>query len=141
MNVGELMHTPPIVCDTKRTLGEVARLMGERDVGCVMVVDEVGELAGVVTDRDLALRGIGEERSADVTVDGVMTRNVATVSPHAPIETAAATMTKRGVRRLPVVEDDGTLHGMVTLDDLIRHLGTTADAVADTLLNQRARSV
>jgi CBS domain-containing protein len=141
MNVGELMHTPPIVCDTKRTLGEVARLMGERDVGCVMVVDEVGELAGVVTDRDLALRGIGEERSADVTVDGVMTRNVATVSPHAPIETAAATMTKRGVRRLPVVEDDGTLHGMVTLDDLIRHLGTTADAIADTLLNQRARSV
>jgi CBS domain-containing protein len=141
MNVGELMHTPPIVCDTKRTLGEVARLMGERDVGCVMVVDEVGELAGVITDRDLALRGIGEGRSADVTVDGVMTRNVATVSPHAPIETAAATMTKRGVRRLPVVEDDGTLHGMVTLDDLIRHLGTTADAIADTLLNQRARSV
>jgi CBS domain-containing protein len=141
MNIGALMHTPPVVCEPERTIGEVARLMEARDVGCVMVVDKVGELAGIVTDRDIALRGVGEGRSADITVDMVMTRAVATVSPHAPVETAATTMQKRGVRRLPVVDDEGTVHGMVTMDDLLRHLGTTTDALTDTLLSQRARSL
>jgi CBS domain-containing protein len=50
-------------------------------------------------------------------------------------------MQKRGVRRLPVVDDDGRLHGMITMDDLLRHLGTTTDALTDTLLNQRAHWV
>jgi signal-transduction protein with cAMP-binding, CBS, and nucleotidyltransferase domain len=140
MHIADLMHTPPVVCETRRTIREVAGLMETRDVGCVMVVDDAGALAGIVTDRDLALRGVGAGRSADVTVDEVMTRDVATVSPHAPLETAAATMRRRGVRRLPVTEDDGRIHGMITTDDLLQHLGTTADALTDTLLSQRAQA-
>ena len=139
MKVSELMHTPPVVCGPGDLVRDVAALMRDRAVGCVMVVDAVGELAGIVTDRDLAIRVVGDGHSADVTVESIMTRDVATVSPHAPVETAHTTMSKRGVRRLPVAEDDGRLHGLIAMDDLMRHAAATVDALADTLQSQRDR--
>lgn len=137
MKVSELMHTPAVTCGPEDTVGEVARVMRDRDVGCVLVVDRGGELAGIVTDRDLALRVVGEGRSADIAVEAVMTRDVATVSPHAPVETAAMTMHKRAVRRLPVTEDDGRLHGVVAMDDLLRHAADSVDVLTDTVRAQR----
>jgi signal-transduction protein with cAMP-binding, CBS, and nucleotidyltransferase domain len=138
MRVSELMHTPAVTCRPGATIGEVARLMRDRNVGSVIVVDDIGYLAGIVTDRDVAVRGVGEGRSGDVVVEEIMTRNVATVPIRADISDAAAIMVKRLVRRLPVVDDDDTPHGMVALDDLIRQLGREADAVADTVMRQAA---
>jgi signal-transduction protein with cAMP-binding, CBS, and nucleotidyltransferase domain len=136
MKISEVMHSPPVICPTWATLGQVARLMRDRNVGSVLLTDRVGYLAGIVTDRDLAIRGMGEGRSADVTVDHVMTRDLATVSVHADVSDAAAIMSKRRVRRLPVVDEQDHPHGMVTLDDLMRRLGTDADALADTIITQ-----
>lgn len=110
--------------------------MRDRNVGCVVVVDEIGYLAGIVTDRDLALRGLAEGHSADIPIDKVMTRDVATVSVHADVTDAAAIMTKRRVRRLPAVDEQDHPHGVVTLDDLVRHLGVEADALVDTIILQ-----
>lgn len=139
MRISELMHTPVVTCPPTATLGETARLMRDRNVGSVLVLDAVGYLAGIVTDRDLAVRGLGESRSADVATELVMSRDVATVSLHTDVSDAAAIMAKRGVRRLPVVDEQGSPHGIVTLDDLVRRLGTEADAVADTVIVQAAR--
>jgi len=136
MRISEVMHTPAVTCSTSMTLGEVARLMQDRNVGSVLVIDKIGYLAGIVTDRDLAVRGLGGGRSADATVDRVMTRDVATVSLRADVSDAASIMAKRAVRRVPVVDEHDHPHGMVTLDDLVRHLGSEADALADTLLVQ-----
>lgn len=136
MRVSELMHTPAVTCPSWATLGQVARLMRDRNVGCVVVVDEIGYLAGIVTDRDLALRGLAEGHSADIPIDKVMTRDVATVSVHADVTDAAAIMTKRRVRRLPAVDEQDHPHGVVTLDDLVRHLGVEADALVDTIILQ-----
>jgi CBS domain-containing protein len=133
------MHTPAVMCPPTMTLGETARLMRDRNVGSVLVVDAVGYLAGIVTDRDLAVRGLGESRSADVAVELVMSRDVATVSLHTDVSDAASIMAKRAVRRLPVVDEQGHPHGMVALDDLMRQLGTAVDAVADTVIMQAAR--
>ena len=141
MRISEIMHTPVVTCASTATLGEVARLMRERNVGSVVVLDEVGYLAGIVTDRDLTIRGFGEGRSADVAVEHVMTRAVATVALHADLADAATIMSKRSVRRLPVVDDYGKAHGIVTLDDLVRQLGMTADALADTIFVQQAKFV
>jgi signal-transduction protein with cAMP-binding, CBS, and nucleotidyltransferase domain len=137
MKVSELMHTPAVTCGADDRVDEVARVMRDRDVGCAVVVHPGGGLIGIVTDRDLALRVVGEGRSADIAVEAVMTRDVATVSPHAPVETAAATMQKRAVRRLPVTEDDGRLHGLIAMDDLLRHAGDTVVALTDTVRAQR----
>ena len=136
MRISEVMRTPVVTCQSSRTLGEVARLMRDRNVGSVLVIDKIGYLAGIVTDRDLAVRGLGGGRSADVPVDQVMTRDVATVSIHADVSDAASMMAKRTVRRIPVVDEHDRAHGMVTLDDLVRHLGTEADALSDTILMQ-----
>jgi CBS domain-containing protein len=110
--------------------------MRDRSVGSVVVIDQVGYLAGIVTDRDLAVRGLGEGRSADVPVAQIMTRDVATVSVHADISDAASIMAKRMVRRLPVVDELDHPHGVLTLDDLVRHLGVEADALVDFIVLQ-----
>ena len=136
MRVSELMHTPAVTCRPKATIAEVARLMRDRNVGSVIVVDAVGYLAGIVTDRDVAVRGVGEGRSGDMAVEYVMSRNVATVPLHADVADAAGIMAKRRVRRVPVVDEEDTPHGLVALDDLVRQLGREADAVADTVMVQ-----
>jgi CBS domain-containing protein len=138
MRVSELMHTPVVTCRPDATIAEVARLMRDRNVGSVVVVDQVSYLAGIVTDRDVAVRAVGEGRSGDLEVEQIMSRNVATVLLHADVSDAAGIMVKRSVRRLPVVDEDDRAHGVVALDDLVRHLGREADAVADTVMLQAA---
>lgn len=139
MNVAELMHTPAVSCQVTAPLKDVARLMDDRNAGSVVVVDRGGYVAGIVTDRDLAIRGYGESRSGDTEVSDVMTRDVATVVPYATIEAAAERMMVRGIRRLPVVDDDGRLHGVVALDDLARQLTRAADSLVSTLGLQAVR--
>ena len=136
MRVSDVMHTPAVTCAPTSTLSEVGQLMGRRQVGSVIVIDRVGEVAGIVTDRDIVLRGVAMGRSGDIAVDAVMTRNVATVGAGADVAAAAATMMKRRVRRLPVVDDDGRVHGLVALDDLVRNLGHQADDMSDLLRSQ-----
>ena len=136
MRVSELMHTPAVTCAPTTTLREAGQLMARRHVGSVVVIDQVGEVAGIVTDRDIVLRAVAEGRSADVTVDTVMTRNVATIDTRADIADAAATMMKRRVRRLPVVDERGHVHGVLTLDDMLRDMGRQADEMSEVLLFQ-----
>ncbi len=139
MRVSELMHTPAVTCPATMTLGDVARLMRDRNVGSVLVLDQIGYLAGIVTDRDVAVRGMGEGRSPDVAVELVMTRDVATVSLRADVSDAVSIMAKHVVRRLPVVDEDDRPHGVVTFDDVVRHLGTETDALADMVTMQASR--
>jgi signal-transduction protein with cAMP-binding, CBS, and nucleotidyltransferase domain len=141
MRVSELMHTPPVICAPSTPLREVALLMERHHVGSVIVVDEVREVAGIVTDRDIVLRGVGRGRSADVAVDTVMTRHVATVDVHADVLDAATIMTNRCVRRLPVTDELGHPHGLVALDDLVREFGSRVDLVSDLLRSQSATAL
>ena len=136
MRVSDVMHTPAVTCAPTSTLCEVGQLMGRRQVSSVIVLDRVGEVAGIVTDRDIVLRGVAMGRSGDIAVDAVMTRNVDTVGTGADVADAAATMMKCRVRRLPVVDDDGRVHGLVALDDLVRNLGHQANDMSDLLRSQ-----
>jgi signal-transduction protein with cAMP-binding, CBS, and nucleotidyltransferase domain len=138
MRVSELMHTPAVTCTPTTTVRAVAQLMQSRRVGSVVVIDNVGEIVGIVTDRDVALRCVGEGRSGDVPTDAVMTRDVATIPAQADIADAAATMMKRRVRRLPVTDELGHVHGVVALDDVVRHVGDEADMVNELLLAQKS---
>lgn len=139
MRVSELMHTPVVTCASTARLGEVARLMRDRNVGAVLVIDQIGYLAGIVTDRDLAVRGLGAGRSADIEVETVMTRDVATTTLGADVSDAVSIMAKHAVRRLPVVDEQDRPHGMVTFDDVIRHLGSETDALADMVIRQASQ--
>lgn len=109
--------------DTAAALESVraaAQRMATRSVGTLLVLDHGRRPVGIVTDRDLALRVIGEGLApASTTVADVMTRHPVTIGEHAAIDDALALMRARGVRRLPVVGSDGVLHGLVSMDDIL----------------------
>ena len=103
------------------TVLEAARLMNDRSVGGVLVVDDSGALLGIFTERDILRRVVAAGLSPDSTkVSDVFTRDVVTTTPDAPIEQCGAIMSSRRVRHLPVVDANG-LHGVVTIGDLLAH--------------------
>ncbi|GMB08581.1 CBS domain-containing protein [Thermolongibacillus altinsuensis] len=103
-------------CTPLDNVYEVAVKMRDLNVGAIPIVDN-GRLIGMITDRDLVIRGIAERRPGSNSVMDVMSKDIITVSPSTSIHEAAELMAKHQIRRLPVVED-GKLVGMVSLGDL-----------------------
>ncbi|MBM7112682.1 CBS domain-containing protein [Archangium primigenium] len=100
-------------------LHEVARVMKDEDCGVVPVVDERGRLRGVVTDRDLVVRVLAEGRALEgLQVQDVMTEEVEAVQPHETLTTVIALMGQHQVRRVPVVERDDRLVGLISMADI-----------------------
>jgi CBS domain-containing protein len=120
MKVCDIMNRPPEECHTSTTLSTASRHMRDRRCGTLVVMNPRGRLAGIVTDRDLAL-AISDIHGppSRVTVDHVMTRDVHTCGPDDDIQTAIAQMSRWKVRRLPVVDSDGDVKGMISIDDIV----------------------
>jgi CBS domain-containing protein len=101
------------------SLREVARVMKDEDCGIVPVVDERGRLKGVLTDRDLVIRTLAEGRPPDnMRVRDVMTDDVDAVTPDEDIHGIITLMGRRQVRRVPVVERDDRLVGIISMADI-----------------------
>ena len=119
MKVRELMTKQPTTVQPDATLGEVATLMKQEDCGSIPVV-EGGRLVGIVTDRDIVVRGIASGADAKTQrVSKVMSSDPVTVSPDDEIADAEKKMAERQIRRLPVVED-GRLVGIVVTAQIAR---------------------
>jgi CBS domain-containing protein len=114
--VRDVMTTDVEYCTPLDNVYEVAVKMRDLDVGAIPIVEN-DRLIGLITDRDLVVRGIAEKRSGSNQVTNVMSDNLITVSPNTSVEEAAQLMAKHQIRRLPVVEN-GRLVGMVSLGDL-----------------------
>jgi CBS domain-containing protein len=100
-------------------LREVARIMKDEDCGIVPVVDERGRLQGVLTDRDIVIRTLAEGRPPDnMRARDVMTDDVEAVTPDEDIHSIIAMMGRRQVRRIPVVERDDRLVGIISMADI-----------------------
>lgn len=100
-------------------LREVARVMKDEDCGIVPVVDERGRLRGVLTDRDLVIRTLAEGRPPDTMhARDIMTDDVEAVTPDEDIHGIIALMGRRQVRRVPVVEQDDRLVGIISMADI-----------------------
>jgi CBS domain-containing protein len=103
---------------TRETSLEAALLMNKHKVGSLMVMDEQ-TVVGIITERDLLERVLAGRRDpAQTSVEEVMTAEVLCCQPHTSIEEARAVMKNRRVRHLPVVDEDGQLHGMISIGDL-----------------------
>jgi CBS domain-containing protein len=113
------------------TLREISRAMKLREIGDVIVVDERGKLFGIVTDRDVVVRGIAEGGNPDeVTASEVCSsEEVIQLSPDASIDDAIQLMAEHAIRRVPVVQD-GKLVGIVSIGDLAK-LGESRYALAE----------
>lgn len=108
-----------VVAELDETAVAAARRMRDFKVGCVIVVRNARPV-GILTDRDLAIRvvaaGLDPERTP---VSEIVTYDATTVPRDAGIESAVRLMSERGVRRLPIVTDEGRVTGIVTADDLM----------------------
>jgi CBS domain-containing protein len=97
-----------------------AERMRQHTVGCLVVVDDLRRPIGVVTDRDLALRVLAEGKNPYVTtIQAAMTCDVKTLPIEAGIEQALRLMREGGFRRVPIVDREGSLVGLVTMDDIV----------------------
>jgi CBS domain-containing protein len=120
MRIGDVMTTTVVTARRDASLGAVAELMRDRNVGSVVICDD-GRPHALITDRDVALAvadGVGRDEGAESRV----TRPLVTGEADMDVEEAAALMVQHGIRRLPVL-DGAELAGIVTLDDLAVRTG------------------
>ena len=139
MKCHEVMTENPVFCLPDDTAGQAARLMRRERVGAVPVVtdDRRRELIGIITDRDLATKIVGESRDANRTnVYDVMTRAVIACRDDDDASTAALTIQEHEIRQVPVVDCSGRLIGTISRGDvslrmfpstsMVRHLSQAA---------------
>ena len=108
----------------------VARMMRDREIGDVLVVDADGTLCGIVTDRDIVVRGLAEAKDPVSTrIGDICTETLVTVPPEATVEQAIKLMRERAIRRIPVVKEDVPV-GILTIGDLAQSMDPKS-ALAD----------
>jgi CBS domain-containing protein len=129
MKAREIMTDHPACCLPDDTLQHAAQLMEKNDCGCLPVVEdtESNRLIGVVTDRDLALRGMARGKDLQTPVREVMSDSPSCCSPEDEIQEVERIMAERQVRRVPVINDAGCCVGMIAQADLIREEQRASD--------------
>jgi CBS domain-containing protein len=122
MKAQDVMTGEPRSLTPDSSVREAARLMKEINAGVIPVVDaSSNKLVGVVTDRDIALRVVAEGKSADCCVSDVMSSGrIATCSPTDDVDRVMETMSREQVRRIPIVDERGSLVGIVAQADIVR---------------------
>jgi CBS domain-containing protein len=120
MTCAEVMTPSPTCCTSQHTAIEAAELMQREDVGLVPVVSDDGKkLIGVLTDRDIVLKVVADGRDPRSTaVTEVMTTDLVTCLPQESVETVMELMATRQVRRIPSVDRDGSVIGIVAQADV-----------------------
>jgi CBS domain-containing protein len=118
--IREAMTSKPCSIDATQTVAYAARMMRDEDVGVAPIV-EGDKLVAVLTDRDIAIRVVAEGRDPQsTTVTEVASKDVVTIDPQQDLDEALRLMAKHQVRRLPVVEEDGRLVGVLAQADVAR---------------------
>lgn len=118
---GQIMSKNPISCLASETVDKAAKLMKTENVGSIPIVEnqQSQRLVGIVTDRDLALNVVAEGRDPRSTrVEQVMTRNPVTCRDTADLQKAMDLMTQNQVRRIPIVDTNDRLVGIVAQADI-----------------------
>jgi CBS domain-containing protein len=119
--IRQLMTVKPRTVKTGDSIVDAAKLMKGEDSGIAPIVDG-DRLVGVLTDRDIAIRVVAEGRDPQSTkVEEIASQNLVTVDPQQDLDEALRLMAQHQVRRLPVVEEDGKLVGIVAQADVARH--------------------
>jgi CBS domain-containing protein len=143
MSVGEICNRDVIVVGKDSPTQEAIMLMREYHVGDVVVVEQrngVNYPVGIITDRDIVIELLAEDVPIDsVTVGDIMSYELLSVTEEDSIETAINLMRKKGVRRLPVVNEDGALEGILTLDDLIDLIAEQMKDLAGLITKEQKR--
>ena len=123
------MTPDPACCTPDSTARDAALLMKEHDCGSIPVVErlETRVLIGIVTDRDLAIRGLAAGRGPDTQIRELMTNDPIAAAPEDEVEIVREVMVAQQVRRVPVVDENGAVVGIVAQADLALEDGAASD--------------
>lgn len=123
MSLQKFCERPVVTVAPGQSIEDACRLLRDKNVGC-LVVTEGNKLSGILTDRDIALKVTGEKKDPQKTkVSDVMTLNPSRISVNKSLHDLTSLMHTHQVRRVPIVDNDNQVKGMVTLDDLVILLG------------------
>lgn len=117
-------HLPlpePIILHEETSITEALRRMQEARRGCVLIQKE-GKLRGLVTERDILVKYIGNREASHFTLKEIMTTSVSTLSPDASLSQAIAVMAKGGYRHVPLVDEQGAILGVVAARNLVNYI-------------------
>lgn len=133
MKVKECMCSQVSCVNPNTSLNDVAKIMQQEHVGCIPVCDKNKNVVGLVTDRDIVLRGVACQKDTKATpVSEVMTTRVYTVAPDADISEASKIMCDCQVKRIPVTENE-IIVGIITLGDLANNTQVNGTQVYTTV--------
>ena len=121
----EVMTEPPVCCLPNDLVSASARVMRREDVGAVPVIndEQKKQLIGIVTDRDLAIKVVAESRDPNHTlVQDVMTSTIVMCSEREDLSSAIKAMEEHQIRRVPVIDDDGRVVGIISQADVATRL-------------------
>jgi CBS domain-containing protein len=115
--IRDFMEVPPKVIPADATIDDAAGTMWDLNIGSVMVVDEEGHMAGIITERDILFAVTKSLVGKGVPVTSIMSKTSLMATPNEGLVTAVDRMIKGGVRHLPVIDKDGKPLGMVSMRD------------------------
>lgn len=130
------------VITPEKSIWESARQMRVEHVGSLVVVDQDGKPIGMLTDRDITIEGVARGVDVDqTTVRDLMTAPVVTATESEGMVTALARMREFGIRRLPIIDSEGKLVGVVTNSNLIKELSELLDGLVRNISSSKTREV
>lgn len=116
MNIREIMTPNPRTVQLSDTLQVAAQIMRDEDTGAVPVIED-GRVVGMITDRDIVIRAVADG-DYECTIDDIVSDDVVCATPDMSTSEVADLMSEHQIRRLPVVDDDENLIGIVSIGDL-----------------------
>jgi CBS domain-containing protein len=142
MSVGRICVRRVVIASHGESVRAAAERMLAEDIGALVVLDAERRPVGIVTDRDLVARCIAARQDPEkTTVGDVMSKPTARVLESTPIEDALGEMLRAGARRLPVVDDEGRLVGILALDDVIELLAEETATIGRLLARRHPSPV
>ncbi len=141
MLVKEIMKRNVVTVRPDVSVMEAAKIMNERRIGSLVIIDGVGRVVGILTERDI-MRGVVAEgkRSSEVDISKIMTKKVIVISPEVSLEDAADIMTENRIKKLPVVEE-GKVVGMITSTDLISYEKNLVEKISFLLASNETPTI
>lgn len=130
MNVRDLMTPNPRTVELSDSIQDAAKIMRDEDTGAVPVVED-GRVVGMVTDRDIVIRAVADG-DFEASIDDIVTDDIVCATPEMTTAEAEALMSEHQIRRLPVVDEDENIIGILSLGDLAVKDGRDA-RTGDTL--------
>lgn len=123
MKVKEIMTPNATAIWLTESLADAAKLMWEHDCGVLPIVKDGRKVVGMITDRDICMAvAINDRNPSAISVEEIMSRQVHSIKPEDNLDQALQTMQEHQIRRLPVVNDEGELEGLLSMNDVVLHV-------------------